>query len=80
MEEFAYVIAVVADTEFIRDKVGNTLRGPQFRTVPVRYCPFQQIRDKTLLLRPCQSSGPPGRGFGFQSTLAASVNGVRANA
>jgi len=70
------MIAMISDFQVEFNQIGNSLSGPQLRSVPMRHRPLDQEMNKLLFLFQRQSGRPSGGRFGFQCFLPAGLQGI----
>lgn len=76
VEEFPYVVAMVADPEALLDQGRNPLGGPEFRPIAVGHRPLGQQPDKVGFLTAGEARRTARRGLGLQRGLAPCLPGI----
>ena len=66
VEQFAHMIAMIANAKPLLDQSRDPLRGPQLGAIAVRYRPLRQKPKQLLLLRRTQLGRAAGGGLGLQ--------------
>jgi len=70
------MIPMVSDLQVTFNQIGNSLSGPQLRSVSLRHRPLDQKMDKLLFLFQGQSGGPSRRRFGIQCFFTTGLQGI----
>jgi len=70
------MIAMISHLQVTFDQIGNSLSGPQLRSVSMSHRPLGQEMNKLLFLFQGQSRGPSWRGLGIQCLLPAGLEGI----
>ncbi len=70
------MIPMVSDLQMTFNQLGNSLSGPQLRSVSMRHRPLGQKMNKLLLLFEGQPRGPSRRRFGIQCLFPTGLQGI----